>query len=175
MKSYTGSRAARWRQKVITSGSMSSKMLWSNLHGHRTELQAVTKNGRTYTAPADVLHQLHSHFSALSKEEDGGTERLETGVAEESQKEYGLMAPFTCREVALVMLSLRNGKACGEDQVPNEVLKNGGRMLLQCITKLFNHCLVSRWTPTDWNNELVRLLHKKGNVTLLDNYRGISI
>ena len=48
-------------------------------------------------------------------------------------------------------------------------------MLEECIWLLFTHCQKLGWTPVDWNEELVRTLHKGGRKGILNNYRDISL
>ena len=70
---------------------------------------------------------------------------------------------------------LKNAKASGEDKVANEILKNGGQILMQAMTLLFQTCQSTTWTPEDWNKELLKPIHKKGKKILFDNKWGISL
>ena len=87
----------------------------------------------------------------------------------------GLLDEFSVSEVARAIQKLKLHKACGIDGIPNELLKYGGGVLTGCITRVFKFCQQTGWTPPDWNQETLKLLHKKGRKTVLDNYRGISL
>lgn len=43
------------------------------------------------------------------------------------------------------------------------------------ICKLFNTCLIKGTTPSQWDRAVIIILHKKGNITDLKNYRPISL
>lgn len=70
---------------------------------------------------------------------------------------------------------MKNNKAPGEDQITIESIKLGGEELLKVIVALFNLCLENSIIPTKWNNAVTILLHKKGNISDLENYRPISL
>ena len=70
---------------------------------------------------------------------------------------------------------MKNKKTPGEDGVPIEAIKVGGDTLLKTITALFNKCLELEKIPKAWENAVITLLHKKGDITKLENYRPISL
>ena len=70
---------------------------------------------------------------------------------------------------------MKNKKSPGEDGVPIEAIKLGGDPLLSAITTLFNKCLQWEKIPEAWENAEITLLHKKGDITKLENYRPISL
>ena len=73
------------------------------------------------------------------------------------------------------MNKLKNGKAVGNDDIPNEFLKRGGRDLWETMKNLFNRIRGSGIIPGIWKKSYTKLLHKGGSVHDLDNYRGIAI
>lgn len=70
---------------------------------------------------------------------------------------------------------MKNNKAPGEDQITIEAVKLGGEELLKTISSLFNLCLKHSKIPSKWNNAVTILIHKKGDITDLENYRPISL
>lgn len=70
---------------------------------------------------------------------------------------------------------MKNNKAPGEDGIVIESVKLGGETLLKSIKDLFNLCLEDGIIPSQWNNAEMILLHKKGDITELENYRPISL
>ena len=59
--------------------------------------------------------------------------------------------------------------------IPNEFLIEGGAKFKICLILLFHLMLVAGETPIAWSEEKIKLLHKKGPKTNLDNYRSIAI
>jgi hypothetical protein len=85
------------------------------------------------------------------------------------------MPDITVDEVKAAVAEMKNKKSPGEDGVPVEAIKLGGDSLLGAITTLFNQCLQWEEVPEAWENAVITLLHKKGDITKLENYRPISL
>ncbi|KAJ2937651.1 hypothetical protein O0L34_g19326 [Tuta absoluta] len=75
----------------------------------------------------------------------------------------------------MALKQLKNNKAPGEDRITSELLKAGGTPVLKVLQKLFNSVLIEGVTPEAWNRSVVVLFFKKGDKTLLKNYRPISL
>ena len=69
----------------------------------------------------------------------------------------------------------RLGKTPGPDGILPEVLVHGGRSLTAFLLVLFNICWTTQIIPTDWIDAIIVILFKKGDRSLCDNYRGISL
>lgn len=70
---------------------------------------------------------------------------------------------------------MKNRKSPGDDGIPIEAIKEGGDILIEKITALFNKCLEEEKIPKSWENAVITLLHKKGHITKLENYRPIGL
>jgi len=86
-----------------------------------------------------------------------------------------LLPTINIEEIKTALQKMKNGKAPGEDGILIESIKEGGDTLLQAISALFSKCLEESKIPDSWNNAVVVLLHKKGDITRLENYRPISL
>ena len=87
-----------------------------------------------------------------------------------------LNTPFTEEEVRKVLLSLKNNKACGVDEIINEFLKAASDVMLTLFTKFFNVILLSGKVPEIWSVGLIKPIYKnKGSDSDPHNYRGISL
>ena len=82
---------------------------------------------------------------------------------------------ITVEETNAAVDEMKNKKSPGEDGVPIEAINVGGDTLLKTITALFNKCLELEKIPKAWENAVITLLHKKGDITKLENYRPISL
>ncbi|XP_037294379.1 uncharacterized protein LOC115454908 [Manduca sexta] len=78
-------------------------------------------------------------------------------------------------EIKNALKRMKKGKLPGLDKVTYEHLLLGGKPVLKQLQLLFNKALFEGITPDTWKNAVVILLHKKGDVTNLDNYRPISL
>jgi hypothetical protein len=71
--------------------------------------------------------------------------------------------------------SLGTGKAPGRYGIPNEIIKflpPATRSALFSLLSLLAH---TSYTPPEWCHNTTCLLHKKGDPTLLENYRPIAL
>lgn len=69
------------------------------------------------------------------------------------------------------LLKMKNNRSPGDDDIAIESIKEGDEALKYAIRKLFYFCLT---TPSQWHNALIVIIHKKGDITDLKNYRSIS-
>jgi hypothetical protein len=84
--------------------------------------------------------------------------------------------PFSIDEVVKLCKSLKNNKACGNDLILNEFIKNCPHNFYVMITNFFNLVLNSGHVPEEWSLGLILPLYKKkGAVNDPNNYRGITL
>ena len=76
-------------------------------------------------------------------------------------------------EVDLAVEKLKRHKSPGVDQIPAELIKEGGRTIRYQIHKL----IVSIWNieklPEEWKESIIVPIYKKGDKTDCNNYIGI--
>ena len=78
-------------------------------------------------------------------------------------------------EVEASIKKLDCSKAPGEDNITGGVLQDSGEAIVNLLTQLFNKCLQLHQVPKAWQNTLMVVLHKKGNMLDIKNYRPISL
>ena len=79
---------------------------------------------------------------------------------------------YTRREV---IQELRNNKAPGGDNIWAELVKCGGDKLIQLIYELTKDVWRQEVMPKEWTMTIICPIHKKGDKTDCQNYRGISL
>ena len=77
-------------------------------------------------------------------------------------REDTITATIQEEKVEAAIRRAENGKAMGQDLIPNEFFKQGGNSMLTSLTFLFNTILTSEYTPGKWREYYTRLLHKVG-------------
>ena len=81
--------------------------------------------------------------------------------------------PFTLDELKVAKTKIKEGKACGDDGIPPEVLKRCD--LDEIVLEFCNEALESGLAPDQWRLSNIVPVPKKGDLTDPGNYRGISL
>ena len=79
------------------------------------------------------------------------------------------------KEIADAVQNTKNGKATGKNNIYNEFLKCSKNDIGKSLTHLFNTILSSGNYPEDRSFGFMTPIHKKGNKTDPENYRGITV
>lgn len=86
-----------------------------------------------------------------------------------------LNTPISMEEIKLGVSQLHNGKSAGPDLFLNEFLKNGTNILITYIHTLFNKIFETGYFPETWVEGHIIPIFKKGDKTVVSNYRGITL
>jgi endonuclease/exonuclease/phosphatase family metal-dependent hydrolase len=135
-----------------------------------------TEDGRVVSSKPELLSEIERFYGQLYT----STRRPEVGPAEDPRarltRHYTDDIPdISLYEIRMALKQLKNSKAPGEDGITAELLKAGGKPILTALQKLFDTVLLEGRTPKAWNRGEVVLFFKKGDNTLLKNYRPISL
>jgi hypothetical protein len=74
-------------------------------------------------------------------------------------------------EEEIAVAKLKKHKWPGSDEIPAELIQAGGETLLSAIHKLINFV----WNKDQWKESIIVPVHKTGDKTYCNNYRGISL
>ncbi|CAF4122059.1 unnamed protein product, partial [Rotaria magnacalcarata] len=84
--------------------------------------------------------------------------------------------PITAEEVEQAVKQLKDGKSPGLDYaITPEALKYGGKWIINQLCNICNDIYENQRTPTQFNTNIIIPVQKKGDKTLMTNYRGISL
>ena len=78
-------------------------------------------------------------------------------------------------EVQSAIKHLKNNKAPGLDNIHAEFLKHGGEELVKKLTVICNTIWENEIVPDDWQKGSIIKLPKKGDLSICDNWRGITL
>lgn len=82
---------------------------------------------------------------------------------------------ITVEEVKRAMKKMKNGKSPGDDGLPVEIFKAGGVSIIEQLVKIYNTAYIREAVPSDWQRGVISPILKKGDKTVCDNYRGITL
>lgn len=117
-----------------------------------------------------TLQQFEEHFKTLVNNDTGivNPEIDENVFAE-------LDAPFTEIEVERYLRRLKRYKSTGLDNIMNEYLLTGNKILIPVLCSLFYNILNAGNFPELWVKCVIIPVFKKGDNDQTGNYRGISL
>jgi hypothetical protein len=101
------------------------------------------------------------------------------GVHNVRQKDIHTAEPLVPKsslvEVEIAIRKLKSYKSSGTDQIPAVFIKAGGDILCSEIHKLICSIWNKEELPQQWKESITAPIHKKGDKTDCNNYRGISL
>jgi hypothetical protein len=87
----------------------------------------------------------------------------------------GLNEPISMDEVRLAIGKLANGKSAGMDEVPGELFKWLSVSNIESLHGVLQGIWESETIPASWQQAVIVPVPKKGDLTEVNNYRGISL
>jgi hypothetical protein len=90
------------------------------------------------------------------------------------QENDHLLSEVTLKELNMAINAMKNNKAPGPDGIIVELYKRSEK-LQSILLKVINHLIREKELPHDLKKGLIILLYKKGDETLLKNYRPITL
>jgi len=139
-----------------------SKAFW----GQVRKLNGISPY-RTAEIGAD---ELANHFESLlcDQQSESVSHALNHYDVEELDREV------TEEEVKNALARAKVNKAAGEDRIPAEFLKYSTPKFVKKMTAAFNYLLNTGKMPACFKKTVIFPIHKKGNRSMAENYRGIS-
>ena len=170
MKKYAKENYINNFEDTILSSENSTKTFWQIMSRFMGK-QAITNSiPPLYTSNNNYV--LNDYFCSISTIDDSGTslpifnERTNFSLS-------NLIINVT--DVTDVLSSLKVNKAVGPDGISHRMLKNTFRTISVPLLKLFNLSLHSHSYPHIWKVAHVMPVFKKGDRSLVSNYRPISL
>lgn len=101
-------------------------------------------------------------------------ELIKEQVTESTTKQEELsIEPPMKEEIRRAIRKLKNNKAPGIDNIPGELIKYGGEVLLSRLDDLFSK--IWEMEQMDWWASVLHPIYKKRDKSVCENYHGISL
>jgi hypothetical protein len=128
------------------------------------------ENGNLLAEPHSVLNRCKHFFNqVLNVHGIHKVRQMDIHTAEPLVPEPSVV------EVKIAIGKLKWYKSPGTDQIPAEMIKAGGETLYSEIRKLICSIWNEEELPQQWKETIIIPIHKKGDKTGCNNYRGISL
>lgn len=151
------------------------KVLRKRLSEGRKQISKImdNKTGQVTTNKQDILRIAREFYAELYSKST--TLEVNTDIPKIKNQGSDDIPDVTLEEIENSLRDMKSNKSPGEDGVSTENIKLGGTALLKILCKLYNACLRNCTTPEQWNKATMILIHKKGDIAQLQNYRPISL
>lgn len=163
--------------RELIENNKNMKVLRKELSKGRNRISKIkNSNGTLLTNKEDIKKTIQLFYENLYKSRN--TNRDEFNIV---QRHRVLNAnsedipKISTEEIKAALKQMKNKRAPGEDGVTIDMIKMGGDKLLDIVKLLLDKCIEEGKVPDTWNNAEVILLHKKGDITNIENYRPISL
>jgi Reverse transcriptase (RNA-dependent DNA polymerase) len=130
---------------------------------------------------SEIVQRWKQHFEELLKTNNEVDQQHEERKEDEDQQEKEgkenenkINAP-TEAEIEDIIRKMKNNKSPGTNNITAEQLKYGGTTLKREITELIQEVWRTERMPEAWKNAVILPIHKKGDVSDCNNYRGIVL
>jgi hypothetical protein len=142
-----------------------------------TKLQ--TERGVT-TSQTEILKEAQNFYQNLYTKEDTDSQqqtiflnKIDKALDENQRRSWE--GPITDNELASAVKKLKLNKAPGPDGIPSEFYKHFWPHLKHDLLLLYNASYEANRLPPSQHSSLLKLLFKKGERSLLKNWRPISL
>lgn len=133
------------------------------------------KNGKLLTNDMDQLKRWHEHYVELfSIPNDTELPENFTPPPVPRIQRVNTAAP-SVREIEEAILSMKDNKAPGIDQITSEMLKSDSKLSAKTLYPVFKNIWENEVFPEDWMQGILVKVPKKGNLSECDNWRGIML
>ena len=151
------------------------KGFWSFVHARRSSsrIPGVVSDGvSTYDSPEDIVQAFSNEFSASGS--------VDPGVIDSSAVDFSCMPSFcfgfsTPESMLRILVGMPNKLTAGDDQVPAFLVRDCRYVFASPLSTIVNLSIKNGVFPNKWKTTRVTPVFKKGDKSLISNYRPISI
>ena len=174
-------------KKIATEAKKSPDVIWKiakKLKRNVAEEKETTKTeeGIELKNPQEAMEHIAKYYETLYRAREGepGTEESTQNIIKQvekwTQEEANNEPPITDKELRMIQKRLKRKKACGPDNIPNEVITEADPETLKIHKGILNHIYKEENIPIDWQKGSIKRLYKgKGEKGKCSNERGITL
>ena len=118
--------------------------------------------------PKIKINDAKEYFEELWSDENAQDTKIEDEIRETEDR-------ISFRELQEALKTAKNAKAPGEDGIPTELYKYASGEFKRRLLEFLNRMYQEEKVPEDFKTAIVIPLFKKGDMSNLKNYRGISL
>lgn len=117
-------------------------------------------NGKLITNDEEIIDRWKEYFQELLNNNDNEEEEQENKDTQYNGPHLNIPPP-TREEVEQQVKKLQNHKSPGEDEITNELIKNGGEELINNLQELISDIWIKEQMPEEWTHAIIIPIYKK--------------
>ena len=151
---------------------------WKIIHDlsgkdRKSSVKVKKRDGTSPKNDKDLLAEWRKYFSSLLNNDSQIPSDLPPPAAQDLPIDIN---PPTLEETQKAIHQMKPKKAAGLDcAITSEALQDGGDMLVQVVHGFCTEVYTTLKPPNQWTTSVIVPLPKKGDLSLMTNYRGISL
>lgn len=176
IKEQISSAYSTYINSIQSSISSDPKYFWSYIQSKRQQTRIPAKmsyNGIEYDNPRDIVNTFATFFSdVFSMPSSNDNDDL---ITAEQNSQIINIGKISITEIQDAIKKLKNKMTAGIDLIPSFIVKDCASVLCIPMFILFNLSLKTCEFPNTWKIARVCPVFKNGDLSLISNYRAISI
>ena len=176
-------------KRISKEGGTKSQLFWKEkrrITPKQSSNSYITLNesGHPIEDPAEAKEHIAQYFENLYQAREGRpqyaewTKEIKTTIRRitESDEMKEDINPISTTEITEAIHKLKNGKATGPDEIPNEIFTKAEPQTIEVYRKALQTIADSRDIPEQWQKgQIIRLYKGKGKRGKCSNERGITL
>ncbi|CAB4007916.1 Hypothetical predicted protein [Paramuricea clavata] len=172
----------------FTNNKQNPKYAWRTINDilgrnrKQTTINEIKLPGKTVTSTDELVDIFNDHFSnigpklaeSIPNDSDVSFRDFITQQKSKTKNSFSFR-PVSVTLVYTLLVNLSTTKATGMDKISAKILQVAAPVIAPSLTEIFNMSIDSDQFPSDWKAARVIPLFKKGQRSMLGNYRPISI
>lgn len=166
-------------QKIMDNSKNKCQASWSlikdntTVKNNNTFINTINYNNINYNNPIDIANIFNNYFIDLTTKNT----IINLNYKYKIDINYStiFLTPTNDTEVFKIIMNLKNTTSVGYDQITTKIIKKSSKIIAQILSHLINLSLLSGVFPTKLKTSVIRPIYKKGDKTLLNNYRPIAL
>lgn len=133
-----------------------------------------TGNDNIVTDPTDIANSFNDYYINMATETSNKNNSYQSYL-QVSQNNSIFFVPTTPVEIYNIINNLKNTISVGTDGITTSVLKDVSAAIASVLSYIIDKCIAKGVFPKDLKTSIVKPIHKKGDISLVGNYRPVAL
>ncbi|XP_072933417.1 uncharacterized protein [Epargyreus clarus] len=166
-------------QKFIESSKNKCRASWNVIKDNSVMInndkliKNISYNNTILNEPLDIANLFNNYFINLTQS------NVITNVTYNHKMDINnhsiFLSPTNDIEVLKIIMKLNSTTSVGYDNITTKVIKNVSKLISSILSHLINLSFTSGIFPTKLKTSVIKPIYKKGDKSLLNNYRPIAL